>query len=264
MQNEMVFVGAPNDGTLMLPAEARNRVSRQEFVNLMVMDYVERTEQEIKVLDAAHTAAQDVVTKAIEAAYVAWAGEITNKTRLRLLPWYEAVRALLDPEVKLSDVGSENIPREVTYTFTSVNTEYSGREVLKLSEILNGWINQAVFHGAASVDLDAETLKVQNKVIALERWLMAWSFAPAVGSYGDDYHRIKIVVDARPGPEVRAAILRACEAEHDFQEQHRVISRLREEIDDKNVVKLERRALAELTRAAIEKPDELPKLGGRS
>lgn len=254
MPDVMTFTGAPDSATLLLPAEARNRVSRQEFVNLMVVEYIDAMARKLEARAAPEQVLADAAAKAIEAAYVAWREEITAAVLPRALPWRDAVQTLLngnggEPQ-HLTAPTCDAIAVPVTFGFSHVSgAEHDRRTDRDRGPSLADLFNRILDRKGVPTEPFEPTYSQTKVDLAHAR--MRWSFAPANALYGYDHHYCDFTADLRPGEAVRALITTALEACEAFQAHARETGRIKSEIDDKNVAKLERRALARLTKAVL-------------
>jgi hypothetical protein len=252
-KNEMTFTGAPDSATLLLPAEARNRVSRQEFVNLMVVEYIDAMAAKLEARAAPEVMLADAASKAIEAAYVAWREEIMAAVLPRVLPWRDAVQTLLNGNggelASLTAPTCDAIAVPVTFGFAHVSGADHDRRNADLSPSLSDLFNRILDRKGVPTEPFEPTYSKTKVDLAHAR--MRWSFAPANAMYGYDHHYCDFTADLRPSEAVRALITTALEACEAHQAYWRETGRIRAEIDDKNVAKLERRALARLTKAAL-------------
>lgn len=251
MPDEMTFAGAPDSETLLLPAEARGRVSRQEFVNLMVIEYIDRMTAKIGEREVPQQALAEASAKAIETAYVAWREEIKASVLPRIMPWHAAVTTLLGDDVKLSEPYCSALAVSVTYTFSGANYagDYrSGRgdDLARLVDLFN-----RILHRKGVPTEPFEPTGGNVSKVDLARARMMWSFLPIGSAHSQDAHYTTITHDIRPSEAVRALILAAVEAGEAFQAYARETRRMQEEIADGNITKLEKRALSKLTRAAL-------------
>lgn len=238
--------------SLVTPETATQSVSRSEIVNLMVLDYIGRAEVEAAALAAAAESTAVAAKAAVEAAWTAYEHEARARACDRAAAWRSATEALVTPAA-VRDMGVVQLPTGCTVSSTGQISTPDGydRDTVFLATVVSRWL-----WGSAPevIDYEAPIVGVhyrQREPITLaqfpvEVWLR-------VDGQNDrtDFNRVKFVVDLRPSDHVRALLSEARAAVEAMNVAHRRHGEVRATIDEKNVNKLERRALAALTTAAL-------------
>jgi hypothetical protein len=265
-ENALIMMAA-NSEVLLLPERATSLVSRAEVVNLIVVEYTEKIEQQVadmrRELDTVHA----TCSEAWKAAYTAWTQEIRDRALLRLTPWHNAVRDALDGAA-LSDLASAALPNPTECKYSSFgvhaskpHNSHQEREI-GLVDVVRAWLDR---RGREKPDFGGSLVLSSfgggSEIVHLARFPMIWMFATEARRDRGDWHYLRIHVDARPSAEVvllLEAAINACNAHLSLAQK---ISNLQGEVADENIRNLERRALAKLTLQALGESVPRPALG---
>jgi hypothetical protein len=249
---------------LLLPDIVMSTVSRSEIVNLVVVQYETKVKAEIAALEGRLSEQGELATRAWEAAYAAWHAQIMTTVHARLDPWHDAVAAAVgEPMTRLYSTELP-LPNECRYTFGGVMApsvpEHSHRHRLaSIPTVIQHWTTIGKLPNDYTVPIPLNVYEHQGPVL-LSAFKMIWTFAREVSKYADDFHSLTIAVDVIPNNDVLTLVETAMAAtldyQHVFSQKHRLI----EEISEKNIKTLERRALARLTQQTLADGTTLPVL----
>jgi hypothetical protein len=248
----------PDITTLLPPGVAQGAVSRQEFVNLMVVEYTDRVTADLIPLDAAIEAENVKLRASLLSLYRSYHTHLFTQVEDITRPWRDGLALF----TKVEAFGSDDLPADVgAYDGQRLNNHESYRE----SARRNGGGNTDA--RITSVDLVNErtwpvpTTKAERiaKVLAARRLAVdVWVTVEAATPGFTAYHTATVRIDPNPPPgwdDALQAHREACAACGSLKDQ---AYNLRNQIQDPAL--LGRRALALLTRTALE-GHELPRLG---
>lgn len=224
--------------TLMLPANATTFVSRSEIVNLLVVEYIERTRVQIVEAEAHAEQLRELCGPLWRAAYEAWYALIWSRVWHRLNPWRDAVSAALG--IPMTDLHSDALPRPDDCTY---DTRIAVTSSLHRLDAL-------LFNGGTGNR--TRKIRVGDQDVTLDAFPMTWSFVGlGTQGHGMDYHSLLIDVDITPDPGVEMQLQAAIAATTAYNNAYQIAPRMTAEIADANIRSLERRALAKLTMQSL-------------
>ena len=265
-ETELVPMAA-NAEVLMSPDRATSLVSRGEVVNLVVVQYIDKVQRDITEAEAEKIPLSQACKGAWLVAYEAWSAEILSRVEPRLNPWRNAVANALG-NVPLTELSCEGLPRvsQCEVHESGVHAPHrhgsSRSEHMGVTDLIRAWTDRS--HSQEKPNfrgpVQASTYGGNKQAADLTKFPMLWTFSRVNSNYVD-WHSITINVDVTPSDEVVALLEVALNAYRACCESLSKLGHLRDEIDDKNIKSLERRALAKLTMQALGENHKFPALG---
>ena len=240
---------------LLTPAMATSHVSRQEIVNLIVVEYIDQTKEQIAIDEEAAARLAKTTTDACRDAYGAWYALICSRVLPRLSPWHTAVQAALGTELSNLYSAALPMPSECSYSahgVTSPEQARHDRDVTRVLDLLQRWLDRSSLTARPSFTekIGGFSHRAVETVDPAE-FLMDWTFATVGAKYAPDWHHLTIKVDVRPDEGVARLLNEMIDAYQAHQRAFQAIHKLKAEIEEKNIGQLERRALAKLTRQTM-------------
>ena len=232
---------------LIDPKVAIQVVSRQEVVNLIVQEYIEKINEQLKPLYEEEKKLQNAFESAKTEAYTAWRDQVLKAGRNRVQPWAYAIQKLT--EKVYTPATSSAIP-------DSFDKAPYRRDEPSIVIAFHYWMrpdiepNRDIAPLVSSIYGDPVSLSA----IEIEWWL-------PIKESGVRFPSIAVKTDLRPNDTTWSTILNARSKQEELSTLLHQISDLNELIAEENIGKLEKKALARMTKQALgELSTKLPQL----